>query len=87
MGERRAVMNKIASQWRRGSRPETSAILHQLVKLTGWHRDHARARLRSAGEEARANRYDPVSSLVDSNRRARGGRRDALQPQDPRRRR
>ena len=50
MGERRAVTNKVANQYKKGSRAEKTAILDQLVALNGWNRDHARARLRGAGE-------------------------------------
>ena len=50
MGERKAVTNKMAAAYRRGTRPEKSAVLDQLVTLTGWHRDHARAQLRQLGE-------------------------------------
>ncbi len=50
MGARRAVTNKLANQYKRGSRSEKGAILDQLVQLTGWNRGHARSRLLNAGE-------------------------------------
>jgi len=49
MAQRHAVTNRMATKYRQASRSEKSEMLDQLVELTGWHRDHARAELGRAG--------------------------------------
>lgn len=70
LGERAAVTNKMAAAYRQGSRAEKGEILDGLCELTGWHRDHARARLRTAGRvrvvKPRAARAPTYSARVVS---------------------
>lgn len=65
MSQRQAVTKAKARAYARADRVNKTVILDELVELTGWHRDYARAALRSSDLLALVGR-SYLSCLVNS---------------------
>ena len=48
MAQRKAITTAQAKAWPKATKTEKAAILDAVVRVTGWHRDHARKMLRRA---------------------------------------
>src|SRR5665811_360938 len=63
MGERKAVMKRLALEYRKASKADNGQILDQICGLNGWHRNHARKALAQALVLKEVKAGPPASAL------------------------